>query len=231
MKKAILILFIFPFVCYAQDETDVVKNDNLSIGFSFTPESAYRTTKVLDVVGESLLPASKSEKSKFGFTTGLSLDYRITDRFSFETGMLFSNKGYKDNLFVREDENDFQGKEMDIHYNFCYLEVPLKAKFYFTKLHGFSCYASAGFIPQTFISKNIKLENGTRMDIYPDGSVNSNSVNVSTFVGLGLKYNLNSYLFLDVEAGYKHSIVPMNDEALKRYFYSLGLDFTLYYKF
>ena len=209
-----------------------MKNDNLSIGFSFTPESAYRTTKAVDVVGESQLWAAKSEKSKFGFTTGLSLDYRITDRFSFETGMLFSNKGYKDNLLVREDENDFQGKEMDMHYSFCYLEVPLKVKFYFAELYGFSWYASAGLIPQTFLSKKIKLENGMDITtIYPDGSVKSNSINVSTFIGLGLEYGFNPHLFLDVEAGYKHSLVPVNDEALKRYLYSLGLDFTLYYKF
>ena len=193
---------------------------NLSIGFSFAPEYAYRTTKTTDVVGKSLLPASEDETAKFGFTAGLSLDYRITNWLSFETGMLFSNKGYALN------KNEIKS------YSIYYLEVPLMSKFYFAEWQGIRYYASGGVVPAFYLSSKIKSANKdlNNTSIYPAGSTKFNKLNFAGALGLGAQYEFNTHLFLNVEAAYKHAFSPMDDLALQRKLYSFGLDFTLYYR-
>lgn len=231
MKKLFLILIIFPFACFAQEKAQVTEKSNLSVGFSFAPEYANRTAKAEDALGEFILSFSDGEKAKFGFTTGINIDYQITNWLSFETGMLFSNKGYKEKVWLRENESD-AGKEYCSRYNIYYLEIPLKFKYYFAELQKINFYAVGGLVPAVYLSNKLKSDAAevNNTSIYQDGSTKFNKLNLSGALGLGCKYQFNPDWFLDVEAGYRHSFFPMDDLALKRKLYSLGVDFTLYYR-
>ncbi len=227
MKKILIILFICPLVCFTQNPSETISKNNLSIGITFAPEYAYRTIKAVDVYGENQIPDSEKEKSKFGFTTGLNLDYSFNNWLTFQTGVMFSNKGYK-HMDIRIDESDI-GSEQDIKSNFYYLSIPLKAKFYFPDTQPLKFFASVGFSPDFYLSRNTYFD-GEKLDNYGDGSVLFNKVNLSFLGNLGFRYNLNSGFFLETSFSYKQALFKLNDTKLKRHLYSLGAEIALYYQ-
>ena len=68
------------------------------IGFNFSPDFSSRTLKNNDGSSSSDL-VIKSRKdieiAKFGYTTGLNVCFNFSQLVGFETGIQFSNKGYK----------------------------------------------------------------------------------------------------------------------------------------
>ncbi|NDV45951.1 PorT family protein [Paludibacter sp. 221] len=232
MKKIILfILITVPVFCFAQSDSLSIKTGSTSIGFLFSPERTFRTVKSESIAGDVQKELSKSEKAKFGFTTGLSINHDFNKYLAFETGLLFSNKGYKDAILLRNNANEV-GEQSDINFNLYYLDVPLKAKFYFWELPQFRCFVSGGLSINFFLLKKLTVAGEDMTNTYyPDGSVKFNKVNLSGMVNLGLSYNIIQNIMLEASAGYKHAILPLNDLALKRHLYSLGLDMCVYYRF
>lgn len=231
MRKILLVLLaVLPFLCFSQEElkVELSEQSNLSIGVLFAPEYDFRTVKSTDVVGDYLLEFSKDEKGRFGFTTGISIDYSIMKWLSFETGMMFSQKGYSKTMLLRENESEelFEGK---FKLGFYYLTIPLKAKFYVWDVAAVRLYTSIGFSPDFYLSKKITL-NGDNMDYYQDGSVLFNKVNLSFLGNIGARYDINSKMYLEVGASYKHALLPLNDIKLKRNLYSFGLDISMFYR-
>lgn len=75
-------------------------------------------------------------KMKPGFNVGVTAEFPIADFISFETGLIFSTKGYK----YSEEDVDFKYKE---NLNMFYVDVPLTAKATF-ELGGVSIYGLLG---------------------------------------------------------------------------------------
>lgn len=232
MKKHFLpLLLLLPLAAGAQEEVAArAEQGRLSVGVTVAPEYSSRFAHALDVYGENLWELTgKDERGKASFRAGLSLDYELLPWLSFETGMLYAGKGYHSGeILLRTDENDADGSYGRARLNFHYLSVPLKAKFLVLK-GDYPLFVTAGFSPDFFLGRNEKL-NGERIAYYEDGGVKFRAVNLCGLVGVGTRHDFTPTLRLEAELGFKSSMMPMNDEPLRRNLYSLGLDVRLYYK-
>lgn len=232
MKKCFLWFCFFPFIlCGQNEQLHNVDLEKLSVGLSIGPEYASRFTRSTDVYGDRLLEImGKDETGKAAFHAGFSLDYELLPWLSFETGLLYVNKGYATGeITMRVDESD-PGTTVSWKQNIHCLSVPLKAKFYVLGRR-YPFFIAAGLSPDFFLGRSMKTaESAFDYPYYTDGGVRFNAVNLCGLVGVGTTYEVSRSLFLEAEVGFKSSMMPMNDEPLHRFLYSLGLDLRLYYR-
>ncbi len=104
---------------------------------------------------------SKDYKMKPGFQIGPTAEFKINEKFSFQTGILFSSKGFKMNY--KDDLYEIKQKV-----NLYYLDIPLNFKGTF-KVGSTKIFATAGPYIGLGISGNMKYE-GTI-----DGEIESDS--------------------------------------------------------
>ena len=137
---ALTILFITSLLSYSQDST-LTNKQKLYLGLSVSPDYSYRNASNNYYFTE--------ETAKLGYTTGLNAKLTITKKFSLESGLLLSNKGYRYNtsnlIFgnLTDPRNGFGTapqnlpSEVEFIYNYYYIDIPLKAVFTFgqRKIH------------------------------------------------------------------------------------------------
>ncbi len=228
MKKFWLILLLFPFFLHAQESDVRTSSGRLWVGLVVAPEYSHRFAHATDVYGEHLMATTAGgERGKIAFRTGLSLDCELLPWLSFETGLQYANKGYR-SVWTSEGvslsgESLYGLSKYSVHY----LSVPLKAKFYAWG-RDFPLFFAAGFSPDFFLGSTLKVD-GTKASVDSDGSVKARAVNLCGLLGVGTKYAVAPRLLLEAEVGFKSSMMPMNDEPLRRKLYSLGLDVRIYY--
>lgn len=225
-----LIFALFTLPIFGQS-TEVNSDRTLFLGLAFSPDYSYRT--ISSEMNVDLWNAA--EEPKFGFTTGLVALFKFNPRFALETGLQFSDKGYKIQSTIRNSEpwppNPLQKSTNIFHYQ--YLDIPVKAN-YFILTKRLKIFVSAG------ISANIFLNNKTTLIYdYDDGSMETESVsepdlkalNVAAMVGVGMDYAIANRLHLRVEPIFRHSVTNTLDAPISRYPYSLGANTALFYEF
>lgn len=155
--KLILILTL-TFLSLTALGQDTNSGKKILIGFNFSPDYANRVLKNGDGSSSTdLVIKSRNdiEIAKFGFTTGLNVWFNFSQRIGLETGIQFSNKGYKaeDQNLVYFPPNPGSPTKVKIIYAYQYIGVPLKAKFSFTK-NKIHFIAGIGFVTNFLL--NIK---------------------------------------------------------------------------
>ena len=96
MKR--LLIFITTFISLSVLGQDKNPTQKILIGFNFSPDYSSRTLKnnygspSSDLVIKS---RQDNEDAKFGYTTGLNVCFNFSQLLGFETGIQFSNKGFK----------------------------------------------------------------------------------------------------------------------------------------
>jgi len=100
MKYVFLTLLVCCHYCVCSQATDSIKFKRTSIGFVFSPDYCYR---VLHYEQNNKWIAdlrNKQETPAFGYTTGFALKFDLTEKTSFETGLFYSVKGNKQNMWI-----------------------------------------------------------------------------------------------------------------------------------
>jgi len=101
---------------------------------------------------------SDNFKMNPGFHVGANIEFPITEIFSFETGLLFSTKGYKDEYKVEEHEIiDYKNK-----LNLYYLDIPATAKASFNVGEEAKLYGLLGPYLGIGLSGKMKIESTVR---------------------------------------------------------------------
>lgn len=238
MKKYSLLLsllipiFLVSSVVFGQT-AEPVSSSKVSIGISFSPDYSYRA---LNSSGSFQLGTDfrdTVEIAKLGYTAGLSLLFKPWDRVSFETGLYFSNKGYRMKSIALYDINppfDEAVNHIKTTYNFYYLDIPIKVN-YFILTGKIKLFVSAGFSTNIFLDEREKVsfedpESTETIKI----STKFSDISVAVIIGAGIDYAINNKLNLRIEPLFKRAIIPLADAPIKEYHYSLGANFGLYYK-
>jgi len=137
---------------------------------------------------------SNDFKYKPGFHVGATAEFPISESVAFETGLLFSTKGFKSSFKATDNGAIFESKGS---VNLLYLDIPLTAKAYYnigaSKIYGaFGPYIGIGLSGK---SKSEAIVNGVTQSDEQDinwGSGNSNELKRLDYgftVGAGMEFN------------------------------------------
>jgi len=245
MKKLLILIASFPFVINAQEAKKNKSNKAVSIGFSFSPDYAYRTLKNNDGSSSSELKIdsrNEREKGKFGFTTGLNLNARLSKKFELQTGVLYSDKGYRiPKKTTNYSPRPSEPTQLKYQTSFNYLDIPLKLNFISESGH-------VKFVVGAGLTANFLLnESETVTLIYADGSEKElcqsygfyNKFNLSSVISAGVEFKLMENIFLRTEPTFRYGLLKIVDNpvpaylwtVVTAYLWSVGLNMGIYYKF
>lgn len=229
MKKILLLLFCvtsFPF--YAQ---------HFSVGVSVSPDYCSRSL-VDNSDGDPIVPSLISvrntlEIAKTGFTSGINARYKFSKLFSVETGLQYSNKGYKStttNLtFNSSDPND--PTSVYFVYNMYHIDVPVLATFSIGSKDFLFC-ASAGISANFFLKEtqgsHVTYNDGSKKTTYTAGTNVILPANFSALFGVGVEWQINDRMSLKVQPMARIGSSKVIDGPIAMYLSSFGLNTGFY---
>lgn len=216
---------MLPVFTVAQSTGD---NKGSSMGFSFSPDYSFR------YISNAQSPLAKFyneiEKPSFGYTTGFMSAVTLHTHMKFEGGFMFSNKSYQSKQYA-EEPND--PNKRSYHFNHYYLDIPLKADYYF--LQGkVKLYATAGIQPGIYLTSKFvysffpeygggnSYNNTTRYSIY-------RKIQLAVLAGFGTEINLSSRIYLKLEPVFRYNFTTLTSEAVKIHLYSAGINCGIYF--
>lgn len=235
MKQLLMVFLTFPvFTTFGQNS----KNTNkISIGYSFSPDYSFRTLKNGDGNSSTdLVIKSRNniEKAKFGYTTGFNVIFYFSNLLGFETGIQYSNKGYK----TKEQDltyfppNPGLPNKATTNYSYQYIGIPLKAKFAFGK--GKTRFiSSAGFITNFLISvkqsTNYKYSDGKTEKKDQSSTSGFNKIDISPMISIGVDCKLTDKIHLSAEPAFRFGLSKTKDAPVKEKLWNAGLVFGISY--
>lgn len=223
-------LLILSFTSFAEetDSTDKkAPQHKFQIGISGSPDICYRTlsnTEGGDIADWIIDGRNGREKQRIGYTIGVSAGYRINSLLGLETGVSFSSQGYQADIMVTT-LNAPQGMEARLVNDAQYIEIPLKANFFFGKKKlGFMC--SAGIITGFFLdeTRTIKYKNSAEADQSVHSENDYNTVSLSPVISAGVNYRVNDRLNFRVQPTFRYGLIKTHNAPIAEHFYSAGLN-------
>jgi opacity protein-like surface antigen len=224
-------------VAYSQDST-VVKDRRFYIGASFSPDYSYRTlTKNDDTLSSASWTRIKNledsiYKPKYGFTTGICFGFQINKRLSIETGILYSDKGYKTvPILTIYDWSQPPAKATNI-IKYVYMDIPLKANYTFLKKR-LQIVVSIGAVLNRYRYSRTKTIPETPTATFKEqvykNTYDYNSINISPTVSVGVKYKISNRINLRAEPTFRYGLLGIDDKSYaSTHLWSAGLNFGFY---
>jgi len=210
---------------------------NISIGYSTAPTYSFRTLKNNDGSSSSDIvidARNNNEVAKFGYRTGINFLFNVSGSIRFETGIVFTNKGYKtkklDLTFIPPDPSlPATAKSV---FSFQYIGIPLIARF-ITGKNKLRFISSVGLTTNFLLSvkQNTKYE-------YADGRTDRSNqsstsgfkkVDISPSIGAGIDYKLNNKICLVAEPMFEYGIVKTRDTPVSEHLWNAGINIGFYY--
>jgi len=150
-------------------------------------------------------------KNDIGFKLYLSKN----EKFKFVTGLIYTNKGWKDEY-----------QDLIVKRNYSFLTIPLIMDFRLLKKDKFSFHLPIGVVPEILIDYDKRIDNSEqKYDI--DSKYIGNWDNTSFHLGLRLNYKLKENICLMIEPNLNYQLL-MNEH---RRLYDCGIEFSIGYGF
>ena len=232
-----ILLICFSFITWGQSSDNDTRK--FHIGATFSPDYNYRT--LTSDKSSNTDYRNDLESAKFGYTTGLTFSYQFSKRFATELGIMYADKGYKRSGIDFTDEYGNELGSVTLFQRFKFLDIPIKANYYFLQKERFQLYATAGFSTNFLL----KLRSVTKYD-YSDSNTSNektaydsnldgfNSINFSGVVGIGAEYKLTDRFKIRCEPMFRHDFTDIythQDHEINQYFYSFGANVGLFLGF
>ena len=221
----------------AQETQKKEKQKRISIGVNFSPDYDFRTLKNNDGSSSSdfvIKSRNDIETAKFGYATGLSVNVRFSKILAFETGILYSNKGYRTgeiDLYypLPDPSSPTQYKSL---YSFHYLDIPLKLNVT-TGKGKVKLIASAGLAANFLIKESETVtqiySNGDSKKEKQSSTSDYNEFNISPLISLGLEYRLKNSFSIRAEPTFRYGVLKIIDQPVTEYLWNAGLNIGIYY--
>jgi hypothetical protein len=238
MKKLILLFLLMPLFSLGQNHTNV-KETKFAVGLCFSPEyfnTVYNTV-------EGFLENNDYDTnnvSSFGFSAGISVLYKLNDKFTIESGLSYYQTGWEGReaiklIYIPLDPGDPIYPNTTSYYKYKFISLPLKMNYFF--INGkLKLFASAGFVVNYLSETNVHAYDLYKYDIILErnNKVSNeyfNNFNFQIIAGLGADYDLNKHFKLRIEPYFRRSVNSVNNSMIKNYMYSVGANMGVYYKF
>ena len=171
---------------------------------------------------------NETETVKLGYTGGLHLGYNFNERFGFQTGIQYANRGFSTKKI------DIAGSLMDpvipeslkYNYNYHYLEIPAKVNFSFgenqIRLTTSAGLSSAFLIKQsrTFIGY---YKDTTKRQVFISNDA-YNRFNLFATISAGLEMRISPIMRIKVEPTFRYGLLKITDTPVSGRWYSGGLN-------
>ncbi len=207
---------------------DTTKTSKFEMGISFSPMYCFRTLKSNGDESSDLIKEMRDtlEIPKFGYTAGISIAYKLTEKINIETGAFFSDKGEKTKKYTLERlPYGQEAAQYSYNFHYYYLDIPLKVDYYF--LNGkLKAYITAGGAANVLLFQKTTISithaNSTEKTLTKTDN-DFNRVNFSVMAGFGLSYPISKKTNLKLEPIYTRSITSIINAPVKGYLYSFGV--------
>jgi hypothetical protein len=235
MKR--LLIFITTFISLSVHGQDKNPTQKILIGFNFSPDYSFRSLKNNDGASSTDLvikTRNDIETAKFGYTTGLNVCINFSHLVGFETGIQFSNKGYKTKHqdLVYSPPNPSLPTKAKTNYAYQYIGIPLKAKFSFGKSK-VRFVSSIGFMTNFLLNvkqtTNYEYSNGKTEKKSQSSKSGFNKVDFSPMVSVGVDYKLTNKIYLLADPTFRYGAVKTKDAPVTENLWSAGLNIGFYY--
>jgi Outer membrane protein beta-barrel domain len=207
------------------------------IGFSFSPDYNFRVIKSdnKDIFGGFTTETRNDiEIGKFGYTAGVSLVQQVSKQVVLETGVQFTNMGYKTKKQQLSFETPTPGIPIraQVIYAYQYMSIPIKARITFgEKLVRLA--SSIGFNTSflTTAKQTVFLEeaNGEINKTSTSNKREFKAINIMPFVGIGVNYALNQKLQVFAEPTLRYGLIKTTSTPVKESLWNVGLNMGVYY--
>lgn len=239
IKFSILVCFIgLTLFSNAQHNFDS-SSRKWSAGIVFSPGYAYRSLAPSDSSWQWIAGSrNEFEKPKFGYSAGLSVLYRMNKHVELESGLMFSEKGYR---YVFDEFVSFDGQP-DPHipesavttYSYRYLAIPAKINWFFLNKE-MKFFLSGGISGNVFLNavytNDIEFADRVEKNTYTDDTSYYKKFHIDVLAGLGAEVPVSERLHLRVEPHYRRAITSMTDTFVKLYCWSVGVNTAIYFGF
>ncbi|MGB1206999.1 MAG: porin family protein [Chitinophagales bacterium] len=206
--------------------------NKFQIGVNFSTDYNYRTLKATDAVSNFVKEERNlTEFPKISYTTGLNICFNFTNNIGVETGLQYSNKGYKNRaaLFFEEDLLSSivnPPLKYKLTYNFHYLDVPLMANFSFGK-------RKVRFISSVGLTTNFLIKQKSKSVLEGENAVFTtsnafNKVNFSPTISFGIDYKINEMFNLRVQPTFRYGMAKIKDAPVTAYLWNAGINVGVY---
>ena len=183
---------------------------------------------------------NENEAPKLSVNAGFALSYRINRHFRLETGLQYSNLGYKTKKtellfadqdpsfgFVRPGGNAANNaSEMEIFYSFYYASIPLKINYQKGKNKWFFI-SSLGLNAEFLLSSRQKVilygSDDSKERITNTLTEKFNGFNLSPSLSLGLEYRFTKQMSLRAEPTFNYGLLQIIDSSIREHLWSAGL--------
>lgn len=235
MRKLLCIICLL--IVAAATAQEQVRYRRFSIGLGYSPDFNYRQLDYTSSVKWAADVRNDREIPRLGHTAGLHLRWRWADRLTIESGLLYSDKGYR----TRKQPLQWAGPDVSypvssrVVYRYQTFDIPLKARYYFTTGR-WKYYLSAGLIMSRMIGCRKVL-----FSYFADGSSsrhrNLQDMGYAEFffsgtVGAGTEYALSKKFTVYAGPSYRQAFSSLLvDNDAREYLYSIGLDMGVVMQF
>lgn len=235
MNKFLIILFTLFTVTALGQKTK--QGNKISIGYIFSPDYSFRTLKNDDGNSSTDLiikMRDEIEKAKFGYTTGFIVTFHFSNLLAFETGVHYSNKGYKtkEQDLVYFPPNPDLPNKVTTYYSYQYIGIPLKVKVTFGKSKT-RFISSAGFLTNFLIHEkqttNYKYTDGRKEKRNQFSTSDFNKIDISPMLSVGIDYKLTNRIHLSTEPTFRFGLIKTKDAPVKEKLWNVGLVFGFSY--
>jgi len=240
MKQILFFLLTIPFYPVHGQETKKQKEQNkTSIGFNFSPDYSFRTLKNNDgsaTAGFIIKSRNDIEIAKFGYTTGLNVCINFAGLVELETGIQYSNKGYKtkkQDLIFAPPPTPGVPTKAKFTYSYQYIGVPLKAKFMMGngKLRFFSGIGfMANFLLRARQTTFLEYADGNTDKKKQSATESFKKIDISPMISFGIDYTITKKIHLIAEPTFRYGVIKTKDAPIAEYLWSAGLNMALYYR-
>nr|WP_315145372.1 outer membrane beta-barrel protein [uncultured Flavobacterium sp.] len=190
MKTKLLLLFIviFSLKSYCQTSTD--SNTDWKIGFKFSFDNNISSEKInySQYIGYLL------KFDKFNYTTGITVEKKLSNRFSMNSGLEYSNKDFTGTYYCAVCEFSWLPSPQTFELRFVQIPIVLKYEY---QINSLSLFASSG-INNSFTVKNQLDENDYLL--------------IGNF-GMGMGYQINNNFIFELSSEYNKSLTKLYDNT------------------
>lgn len=255
MKTIFIIVLVFvSFFAFGQSMENIVPKiggGSILIGVNFSPDYCFRTVKsnsnnIYDQYFVNY--ANENEMPKLGYTTGINICFKRSNKFEIETGLQFSNKGYSTKEFTGLTYGDMIDPRFGFIYATQLYDAPISIKFRINDLyldvpfrvavkygtHKLKFIGGIGITTNIFLKLTqtaiIQYESGKQTRKTSDyNNTSINKIGFSATASIGVEYQAEKKIVLRAEPTFRYGLMKLYDSAVSTNLWNAGLNVGCYY--